>query len=410
MRGNQRGKYFRKLLLDVFCYSNKKDFFMSWKFVVVKAREKEKAAFRVRLRSYKKELIEEYGKPGHTSKSVERGLPVAEYPRYGFRADMSLEEAKATKDVLNASAKLEDEKNARVYYLQHKTDSDTAQNARLHEFFAEEFVKKMKRDFYGTAEEFEKSKVQSHWIATRNLILELEFDIIDWHEEQRSFYRYFIEKKWSYSYSSKIIQMLNRWGYFIARRRNAFYQSIAYPKGKDRSQLEDAFHDCKKPSKESSPLTPAILFRGESTLKEIHFNWLYISLWFGLRPAEVDSLIDGEGHTFKIENKQGKTVLSVYQSKLTSLSKDKRWKYIPVLFEEQEKGLRLICDQNFKRPLVKTIKRHLGDSLTTYGGRKGFHELMTEKGISLEVVSSWMGHASIERTWRRYRDKDKVAL
>ena len=58
-----------------------------------------------------------------------------------------------------------------------------------------------------------------------------------------------------------------------------------------------------------------------------------------------------------------------------------------------------------KHPLVKTIRRHFGQEAALYGGRKGFTDLMLNRNQSLEHIAQWMGHSSIERTWRHYKSR-----
>ncbi len=100
----------------------------------------------------------------------------------------------------------------------------------------------------------------------------------------------------------------------------------------------------------------------------------------------------------------------MYQAKLTALAKDKRWKHIPLIHPEMVQSLADIQKQVPRKPLVKTIKAaapHL-PKIGLYSGRKGFTDLMLSLGQSLENVAMWMGHASIERTWRNYKNKDVV--
>ena len=63
---------------------------------------------------------------------------------------------------------------------------------------------------------------------------------------------------------------------------------------------------------------------------------------------------------------------------------------------------------DFSRPLNKTVQKCISEAVTLYGGRKGFTDLMLERRQSLEDVSTWLGHATIERTWRSYKGKQVV--
>ena len=95
----------------------------------------------------------------------------------------------------------------------------------------------------------------------------------------------------------------------------------------------------------------------------------------------------------------------VYQTKLSSLSKDKRWKPIPLYFTEQKEAFKIIKSGQFKRPLNKTIQRLMDGQIETYSPRKGFVDLMLERGFALEDISTFLGHADINMTWRHYKDK-----
>jgi len=95
----------------------------------------------------------------------------------------------------------------------------------------------------------------------------------------------------------------------------------------------------------------------------------------------------------------------VYQTKLIALPPDDRWKPIPILFEEQRFALRILESRNFRRPIVRTVHTYFGARVDLYGGRKGFSDLMLSKGHSIENISIWMGHSTLDRTWRSYKNR-----
>jgi hypothetical protein len=45
-----------------------------------------------------------------------------------------------------------------------------------------------------------------------------------------------------------------------------------------------------------------------------------------------------------------------------------------------------------------------------YGGRKGFVDLMLSKEQTFENISVWMGHSTLDRTWRSYKQRRKFHL
>ncbi|MBI3295429.1 MAG: site-specific integrase [Deltaproteobacteria bacterium] len=173
-------------------------------------------------------------------------------------------------------------------------------------------------------------------------------------------------------------------------------------------KIEDAFFEANAKGLASEPLTVELLQGAKDELRKDHYNWLFISVWFGLRPLEIDELQDKD--TWTIRKEGNIQVFTVYQSKLTSISRDKRWKLIPILFPEEEEAMRIIKSGEFSRPLVKTLETKVGEGITCYGGRKNFTDLMLDKGYSLESISAWMGHSSIETTWQKYKNRLAVSI
>lgn len=143
-------------------------------------------------------------------------------------------------------------------------------------------------------------------------------------------------------------------------------------------------------------------------IKNEQFNWLYLSVWLGLPPQEVDNLKNKD--LWRVEETSSSKILWVFQTKIVSLSYEDRWKPIPILFEEQEFAVRIIKAQKFQRPLVKTIHHYFGEGIDLYGGRKGFVDLMLSKCHALENISVWMGHSTLERTWRSYKQRKKYHI
>jgi integrase len=73
-----------------------------------------------------------------------------------------------------------------------------------------------------------------------------------------------------------------------------------------------------------------------------------------------------------------------------------------IILKEQRRLLTVIEHGEFERPCGKTIKKYFGGDTRAYGGRKGFVDLMLRRGQSIENISQWLGHRSIERTWANY--------
>ena len=172
--------------------------------------------------------------------------------------------------------------------------------------------------------------------------------------------------------------------------------------------IEVYYNKAEKGRDASKPLVPEILYSSMGKMKTEQFNWLYLSVWLGLRPQEVDNLKNKE--LWNIEETCNPKILWVFQTKIVSLPHEDRWKPIPILFHEQEFAVRIIKAQKFQRPLVKTIHHYLGEGIDLYGGRKGFVDLMLSKGHALENISVWMGHSTLERTWKSYKQRKKYHI
>lgn len=257
---------------------------------------------------------------------------------------------------------------------------------------------------------FRSNKFRSHWHAAKKMITKLELDPTKFEDSRQLIYRYFAEQAFAMSYCEKILRCLNLYGKFYSRKFKAFVDEVPIPTGYDRSDIEDAYFDDRPNGLASKPLKPAHFDKlgGDEGLNEEQYNWMYLSLWCGLRPFEIESL--HKETTYRWEKKEGVDILCVFQSKLKKLPRDKRWKKIPLVEPEQAKVKELIQSGKFRKPLVKTIQRILGEGFTCYAGRKGFEPLMTSRGHDFVNISRWMGHQDLNRTFRDYGDPTEVSF
>lgn len=246
-----------------------------------------------------------------------------------------------------------------------------------------------------------KKKLISHWQYLCKLIVTLQIEPKDYFNNKERIYKYFMGLNNSIDYVNKLLRIFNSWGEFICRDQAQFFKPVPKPRGTIRSKIEDTYVDSENFRGESDPLTPQLLQSIESQIKGDNYNWLLVTIWFGLRPNEVDR------GNFKITYQGTVPILNVFQTKLTSVSRDRRWKAIPCFLPEQLQVLTLLNET--KRPLMKTMRRVFKSRITLYGGRKGFVDLMLDRGQSLEDISMWLGHQSIETTWRKYRNKKRVS-
>jgi hypothetical protein len=153
--------------------------------------------------------------------------------------------------------------------------------------------------------------------------------------------------------------------------------------------------------------------KAENALSDLpgQFEWLFISFVFGLRPFETDELTDRRKWEILFDSSIELNVLKISQSKLVGVSEDERWKFIPVILPEQERAIEFIKIGKLKRPLNKVLRSRLAvEGLESYSGRKGFTDWMLSKGYSIEDIASWLGHKSIQTTWKSYKDKSRVSV
>jgi integrase len=238
------------------------------------------------------------------------------------------------------------------------------------------------------------------------MIVHLKIDPMEWFERRYEVYDYFYQQSFSISYVKKILSIANLWGYYICKKLGKPFLPIKNPRGYERQRIVDNFFDQNK-SKKSKPLKPEKLNSVIGKFSNENFNWLYLSIWFGLRPKEIDNTKNDE--LWRIETLQtGLKVLWLYQTKLVAIPKEERWKGIPIIHDEQKFALKILESKNFKRPHHQKMKEILGQSFQLYGGRKGFVDLMLQRGHRLEAISQWMGHTTLGRTWRDYKDRRDI--
>lgn len=337
---------------------------------------------------------------------VNRGIPKDTWHTLGFSPSSSFEEAKARAQQLNALAHLRRHEARRARIIERQRIEEVTQSAFLPEPLVKEFEETR---LFGRFPNGARDKTASYWRAARRVIAELKVEPKDWCFEAVRFYDYFRRKEFSPAYVQKLLRILNLWGSYVARKQEKPFDPIPAPRGVERVRLSDSAKKKKNKqgNKRSAPLTPSMLEAKRELLKAEHYAWLYLSVWCGLRPVEVDGLKQAD--TWRVEY-EGKTpVLYVYQSKLVALEEEERWKPIPLFLPEQKKVLKLL-EAPKKRPLAKTLRSHFGERVTTYGGRRGFTDLMLARGQSLEDISVWLGHTTIERTWRSYKNRQRVSF
>lgn len=336
---------------------------------------------------------------------------------HGFRPDMTVEEAKAWAASQNAKEGIEKRDQRKHLAAQARLEkTKRIECAYLPPGDCEEFeTTKLYRRFARNNPDSQRyKKIMSHWRYVQTMIAELTgkgiaTDPQRWAEDTEDFYNYFAAKKTSPSYAIKVIRILNMWGAFYGRKHGMMVEAVECPRGFNRSEIEDAYIGAKGRGTESDPLTPEMLENCKSKLTVSgQYEWLFVGCWLGLRPSEIDKLADRDSWDTYYDAKSRVNVLRIYQGKLKNVSRDKRFKLIPIVYPEQKKALAMIQKGGLDRPLGKTLHKVFKGHVTLYGPRKGFFDTMVDRGEDPRDVSDWLGHRSDETTRRHYQNKQIV--
>lgn len=325
----------------------------------------------------------------------DRQVPKDAYPLLSINPSWSLEEVRSYVKTLNAQNS--------VVRLENQAKSRSADRAvRLYKVNSaflpanrvQEYEERLKIQYRSP----QALKTQlSRWATAQKLVEGLRLKVDQAYFRRQEVYRWFIQRASSLDTTMKVISQVNKWGEF----NNQHYIKIPTPDKITRNEIHEAYQSSITYRGSSGTLTPEMLEKAQESLKPDQYNWLWISIWLGLRPEEIDAKKFKLGVTGKTQ------FVSVYQSKLVKLTPKDRWKHIPLLYPQQKIAINLW--ENIKRPLRKTLHRVFGNTIHLYGGRKGFHSLMSPKH-SDDVIATWLGHQSLDTLREHYIDRAKVRL
>ncbi len=331
-------------------------------------------------------------------------VPVSEYPQHFFSTMMTSEEARIQAKRINRELHNSQWIKKRAA-IQERTHKEVHENVPfLPNALCNDFDKELQALH-------DPKRLQSIWRAARKLIRAVNLPPEDWKRRSQVIYNYFEEKRLSPDYAKKIIRVMNIWGEFYSSKTKIEYQRLVCPTGFAAGRILRAYRLHLKRDKASEGLTPDLLDQISGSLPPNEYHWLYISLWFGLRPQEIRNLGKGKDYTyFDTDKISGIDILNILQTKLLNLPEEEQWKSIPIIYPEQKTAARFITSNNFEEPRSRTIKRCTSGNHHLYAGRKGFGPLMWELGHDVVEVSSWLGHKSIDRTYRDYMKWKRLKL
>lgn len=333
-----------------------------------------------------------------SGKRSEVTVPADAYYALGFSAEMTLEQARARASQLNLLGKVESHSAANAA-RRVAVDEVRVESAFLPLLLVNAFTIWLENNTNGSPKHIEKLKLQ--WRVAQRAIADLRIEPSEYNDNSKRIYKHFGAKQFSVSYVNCLLRLMNQWGYYVSKRQGQFFQPIPNPRGQSKQQIAESNESGKfYRAGGSKPLTPQLLESLRGKIAEPCYRWLFVSLWLGLRPYEIEQLGNDTRTVISA------TEVRVYQSKLVSLPKPMRWKVIPLLEPEQMRAVEFFKAGNLRKPLSKTLKAHLGvEQISAYAGRKGFADLMLSRGHSLVQISMWMGHQSVERTWKNYKQR-----
>lgn len=243
---------------------------------------------------------------------------------------------------------------------------------------------------------------ETHWRTALELIYHSHTHPTDWFERPSVILDQCAKRKYSRAYVRALLIILNYWGYFLCKKQNKAWQKV---------ELRGTrwLRTFKEDENASEPLTIALLAEAKKKLKEPHYLWVERSFWWGLRPREVN-LLTTPNSKWHLSSEDGVRFLSVFQDKLAQTGKyseEECWKHIPIIWPEQEALVEGLGKSPCKQPIYRKFHEVFGPDYTPYAGRKGFGELVLERGFDVYDKMKWMGHTRMDETLDAYTKKGK---
>ncbi len=276
----------------------------------------------------------------------------------GFHPSMSVLEVRARAKQLNSQLRLKRQEEQLQEIKEKRLGFLTRHEAMLPDTFVAEFEERFVRARGNLTEEQRRRRNKQRyttWRAAQKVIVTVGLEPSQWFFHNEHFYDVMFQSQFSIGYAQAILNIVNLWGQFISRKLSQPFSPIRRPQGYERQRILEGFYQkqslCPQ-RRPSNPIAPEQLEKVRGIMNPKNFNWLFISVWFGLRPLEIDQLNDDSMWTLEVLP-TGRKLLWVYQTKIIALPREDRWKPIPILYDEQHFALKIIKDKNFRRPLTR---------------------------------------------------------
>ncbi len=224
-------------------------------------------------------------------------MPKQRWPVFGFHISMTLDEARARASQLNTQDFLKrQEERIRKFQLDREENRKRFTSV-LPEVFVDEFESRFirVRDSETKNGKRRVSRATTIWQAAQRMIIGLQIEPSEWFYHTHEIYDYFYDKKYSVRYIHSILKLANLWGFFICKKMARPFLPVPTPKGYERQRLIAAFYERERCTRRpSAPLSPELLTAAFGKMNRENYYWLYLSIWLGLRPKEIDSLKNRE--------------------------------------------------------------------------------------------------------------------
>jgi hypothetical protein len=329
-----------------------------------------------------------------------RAFKKSEFGDTGFANCKTIEQAREVAKTLNSDIKLKREETKRNALLARQAKEDLLTCAALPPAFRVEFEKV-----------FVPNTIRaSHWETAKKIIRNVGVAVGDWETKKELFYEQFAGRHYSTSYSNRIRIIVNKWASFLGKKTGMYVEHVPAARGTWANRIRRAYetHNTSNKNRRRRPsgrLSFELLNEHKERFEKAEYNWLFISIAFGLRPEEMEFSLRTAKKWVRKDD-----ALFVYQPKLerTEPNPKKRWKKIPFKTEEQKTAIKMIMSGEFRKPGVKKMRKIVdnhGRKVTYYGGRKEFYPSMGKRFEKADV-SKWLGHKNLETAFSFYDDPE----
>ena len=213
----------------------------------------------------------------------------------GFHTTMHLDEAQVRAKQLNSQLLLKKQEE-KIKVMQ---DQQNQFQLRYNSILPEEFVSEFEERFVRARDIVEESKKKVRnknrftvWRAAQKIIIKVNLEPTLWFYHQTKFYDAFCESQMSHGYLLSVLTTINLWGNFITRKLCQPFNPVLRPRGYEKQRILEFYYKKSTKHREASkPITPEHLSDLLGKINSYNFNWLYISVWLGLRP-QVQIFVD----------------------------------------------------------------------------------------------------------------------